>query len=52
MENKYKMELTPELLKAIEDIVNRRNRAEVGVKNGKLCVWEVQSKTKYERPLA
>lgn len=48
---KTEIRLTAETVKMIEQIINRRKNVEVGVKNGKLCVWELSSKTKYEQPV-
>lgn len=43
--------LTPEQIKAICDIINRGNRVEIGIRSGKICIWEVHSKTKHETPI-
>lgn len=51
-EAKIQIRLTPETVRTIEQIINRRNKVEIGFKNGKLCVWEIQSKTKHEQPVA
>ena len=51
-EAKTPIRLTPETVRTIEQIINRRNKVEIGFKNGKLCVWEIQSKTKHEQPVA
>lgn len=46
------MQLTPEMITAIEQALSQRSRIEIGVKNNKICVWEIKSKTKYEQPIA
>lgn len=49
---KTEIHLTAEMVEIIEHALNRRKNVEIGVKNGKLCVWEISSKTKHERPIA
>ena len=51
MEQK-EVKLTKEAVRAIEQIINGRCKAEIACKNGKICVWEVRSKTKHEEPVA
>ena len=41
------MELTLEMVRAINEILNSRNQAEVKVENGKIVVIEVRRKKKY-----
>lgn len=49
--NQEKPKLTPEAIEAIEQSLAQFKHVEVGVKNGKLIVWEVNSKTKYEKAI-
>lgn len=35
-------------IEKIEEIISRDKSAEVGVRNGKVIVWELSSKKKYE----
>lgn len=49
--NKTEIHLTAETVRMIEQVINRRKNVEIGLKNGKLCVWELSSKTKYEQPV-
>lgn len=44
------IKLTEAAVQAIEQILRRRHKVEIGVKNGKICIWEVKSKTEYEQP--
>lgn len=44
--------LTPELIKAIEEILNDKNTAEIAVRKDKIIVWSVKSKKKHEQPIA
>ena len=46
------VKLTPETVWAIEQIINRHNKVEIGFKNGKICSWEIRSKTQHEQPVA
>lgn len=32
----------------IEEILSRNKSAEIGIRNGKLVIWELESKKKYE----
>ena len=32
----------------LEEILSRNKNAEVGIRNGKLVIWELESKKKYE----
>lgn len=41
------MELTLEMVRAINEILKSRNQAEVKVENGKIAVIEVRRKKKY-----
>lgn len=41
------MELTIEMVRAINEILKSRNQAEVKVENGKIVVIEVRRKKKY-----
>lgn len=42
------LELTPEAIKTINQILASRKHAEVAILKDKLVVWELGSKTKYE----
>lgn len=44
--------LTREATAAVESILSRGGRVEIGRRNGKICVWEIRSKTKHEEPIA
>ena len=46
------VKLVPELIKAIEEILNSGKTVEIAVRNGKLVLWAVSSKKKYEQPIA
>lgn len=46
------VKLVPELIKAIEEILNSGKTVEIAVRNGKLVLWAVNSKKKYEQPIA
>ena len=41
------VKLVPELIKAIEEILNSGKTVEIAVRNGKLVLWAVNSKKKY-----
>lgn len=41
---KPKMTLTPEAVRAIEEIIHRRNQVEVKVEQGQIVVIEIQRK--------
>lgn len=45
------VKLVPELIKAIEEILNSGKTVEIAVRNGKLVLWAVNSKKKYEQPI-
>lgn len=49
---KTEIRLSAETIRTIELLINRRKNVELGVINGKLCVWELSSKTKHEQPVA
>ena len=42
----------PELIRAIEEILNGGKTVEIAVRNGKIVVWANSSKKKYEQPIA
>jgi hypothetical protein len=42
--------LVPELIRAIEEILSSGKTVEIAVRNGKIVVWAVASKKKYEQP--
>lgn len=44
-------ELSPECIEKIEAIVNDGKTAEIAIRGGKLVVWSVSSKKKYEMPV-
>lgn len=44
--------LAPETVKMVETLLRQRKRVEIGVKNEKVIVWELSSKTKHEQPTA
>lgn len=46
------VKLVPELVRAIEEILNSGKTVEIAVRNGKLVLWAVNSKKKYEQPIA
>ena len=46
------VKLVPELIRAIEEILNSGKTVEIAVRNGKLVLWAVSSKKKYEPPIA
>lgn len=46
------VKLVPELIRAIEEILNSGKTVEIAVRNGKLVLWAVNSKKKYEQPIA
>lgn len=43
---KTRMALTPEAIRAIEDIIHRRNQAEIKVERGEIVVVEISRKRK------
>lgn len=43
--------LVPELIRAIEEILNSGKTVEIAVRNGKIVLWAVNSKKKYEQPI-
>ena len=45
------MELTPDVIKTIEEILRQGKTVEIAVRNGKLIVWAVTNKRKLEKPL-
>ena len=53
MEAKTKpvLRVTPEMVAVIEQALSQRSKIEIGVKNNKICIWEIKSKTKYEKPI-
>ena len=40
--------LSPKAVKEINEILSRGKGVEIGVRNGKLVIWEMTSKKKYE----
>lgn len=46
------VKLVPELIRAIEEILNSGKTVEIAVRNGNLVLWAVNSKKKYEQPIA
>lgn len=46
------VKLVPELIRAIEEILNGGKTVEIAVRNGKIVVWANSSKKKYEQPIA
>lgn len=46
------VKLTPEMIRAIEEILDQEKTAEVALRKGKIVVWQVASKKKYEQPIA
>lgn len=47
--NKRTQILSEEAIAVIEKLLNDRKDVEIGIKKGKVCVWEVKSKTAYEK---
>lgn len=43
---KTRMALTPEVIRAIEDIIHRRNQVEIKVERGEIVVVEISRKRK------
>lgn len=46
------VKLVPELIRAIEEILNGGKTVEIAVRNSKIVVWANSSKKKYEQPIA
>lgn len=46
------VKLVPEIVRAIEDILKSGKTVEIAVRNGKIVLWAVSSKKKYEQPIA
>lgn len=46
------VKLVPEIVRAIEDILKSGKTVEIAVRNGKVVLWAVSSKKKYEQPIA
>lgn len=46
------VKLVPEIIRAIEEILNSGKTVEIAMRNGKLVLWAVSSKKKYEQPIA
>lgn len=44
--------LTNELIRQIEQILSQGRTVEMAVRNGKVILWSVNSKKKYELPIA
>lgn len=44
------VKLIPELIRVIEEILSSGKTVEIAVRNGKIVVWAVNSKKKYEQP--
>lgn len=44
--------LTPEIIKAIEDILNSGGRVEIAIGKGEILVWALKSKLKIKQPIA
>lgn len=45
------IKLVPELIREIEEILKAGKTVEIAVRNGKIVVWAVASKKKYEQPV-
>lgn len=41
--------LSDEAIAVIEKLLNDRKEVEIGIKKGKVCIWEIKSKTAYEK---
>lgn len=46
------VKLVPELIRAIEEILQSGKTVEIAVRNGKIVIWAVASKKKIEQPIA
>lgn len=46
------IKLDPNIIALIEEILNSGKTVEIAVRNGKVVIWAVSSKKKYERPIA
>lgn len=46
------IKLDTETLALIEAILNSGKTVEIAVRNGKVIIWAVSSKKKYEKPIA
>lgn len=46
------VKLVPEIIRAIEEILKSGKSVEIAVRNGKIVLWAVSSKKKYEQPIA
>ena len=46
------IKLDTETLALIETILNSGKTVEIAVRNGKVIIWAVSSKKKYEKPIA
>lgn len=44
--------LDPELIAEIEEILKSGKSVEIAVRNGKIVVWAVSNKKRYEQPIA
>ena len=44
--------LSPKAVKEINEILSRGKGVEIAVRNGKLVIWEMNSKKKYEGAVA
>lgn len=42
------VKITDEVLEAIKRILERGKGVEIGIRGGKLIIWEIESKKKYE----
>lgn len=40
--------VTPEAVQRVNEILSRGKGVELGIRNGRLVVWEIASKKKYE----
>lgn len=46
------VKLVPEIIRAIEEILKSGKTVEIAVRNGKIVLWAVSSKKRYEQPIA
>lgn len=49
---KKEIRLTPEAVRQIEEILTAGKTVEIAERHGKVIVWAVSSKKKYEQPIA
>jgi len=48
----FEVKLTPAIVREIERALSSGKSAELAVRNGKVILWSVSSKKKYELPIA